>query len=268
MVVRTNDGVKRFLRVFGVIIFSAFCARADSIPDQEGSEILCSGPAFVYTHDVRQSGVDPHLYISGDAGLVVETGVAYASFYTDATNRGDEAVYEYRFTAEPGAVFGDVTIHSRATIYINSGSVTGEYRIEDGPWVTFFFQDTSGNVQSADVIENVHAARLSVRYRVQRLYSVYEVYVQLFRSSGTNPGEPGDFAFRAEGTVINNADCHRANIAGADVFIDLADFAALAADYGLTQAGLTGDIDGDTSCGPADLAWLGAWWLCDCYMIQ
>ena len=241
--------------------------QAESIPDQSGHDIVCSGPNFTYSHDVRQHGVDSYLAISGDAGFIIETGNPYASFYTDTTKSGGTAVYEYSFVAEPEKVFGDVSVASRASIYENGNIVIGEYKIGDGSWTEFLLLNETADIRPIDIIENVHDSHINIRYTLSWANAYWAGGVQLFRSWGPAPGQPGDFVFSLSASVVNDADCHKADLAGEvgeDVLIDLADFSILASDFGLTEADLAGDIDGNGSCDLADLKWLAEYWLCSC----
>ncbi len=237
------------------------------ISDQPGYNIVCTGPTFTYQYDVRQHGVDTNLAIWGDAGFVEEDNYpdAAASFYTDSSKGGTPAYFQYSFVAETGTVFGDVSVSSLARIFSNACSVTGEYKIGDGSWVQFLLLTSSGTAQPVDVFENIHDSHFSVRYTVSWINTPYSEHVQLFRSWGPEPGQPGSFAFTFSASLVSDADCHKANLIGDTVWIDVADFAVMAADYGLSGSGLAGDLDGSGSCDLADLQWLADYWLCDCY---
>ncbi len=253
-----------------MVLMGCFCgvgSQAVSIPDQAGQDITCTGPTFTYQHDVRQHGVDTNLTISGDAGFSAETSTpgALASYYTDTTKFNNTAVYTYSFVAESGKLLGDVSIASQAYVHLDAGTVTGHYRIDEGGWIPFLSLTASGNIRPIDAIENVHGSRFTIRYTVNWNYGSWPDLVQLFRSWGPAPGQPGDYAFTFTASVITDTDCHRADIAGDDLFIDLADFAVLASDYGLTESGLRGDIDNNGTCNIADLHWLAGKWLCHCY---
>ncbi len=260
--------IRVFLFCFGVGCLYALCGYSASIPDQPGQDILCSGPLFTYQHDVRQHGVDVNLKITGDGGFTEESGVAYASYYTDAYSNHTAAVYEYSFVTQPGEFFGDVRVATRAFILRNAGTISGHYRIGDGPWIEFLFERYSGDYRPVDVLENIHASRISIRYSLDRNnYQPWEGDLQLFRSSHPDLNHPGDYAFTFEAEIVTDTECHTADLAGAfgDAWVDWADFAALASDYGLTGSGLAGDLDGNETCDAGDLQWLAAQWFCDCY---
>lgn len=268
-VVQGVEGVMKgsvFLLLIVVGYFCGVVSQAASIPDQPGQDITCTGPRFTYQHDVRQHGVDTNLMISGDAGFVEETGTVYASYFINTVKYSSTAVFQYSFVAEPGAVLGEVSVASRAFVHLNAGTVTGDYRIGEGDWVPFLSLTTSGDIRPIDVIENVYTSRFTIRYTVSWSSGSYQDHVQLFRSSSSAPGQPGDYAFTFTASVITDIDCQSADIAGDDLFIDFTDFAALVSDYGLTESGLMGDIDNNGTCNMADLQWLASQWLCNCYM--
>ncbi len=260
---------KMFLCVF-VFGFGSIAVAVTVTLDLESrasQDIVCYGPAFTYQHNFRQYGDDPHLGVSGDAEFVEEdTTGAYASYYTETNKLGDLAVFQYDFVAEQGALLDDVSIASRAYVHMDAGTVTGRYSVDGGPWIQFLYLDTySDDIRPVDEFENVHGNRFTIQYTVDWNYGNWENLVQLFRSSNSITGQPGDYAFTFTASLITNVDCDKADIAGDDSFIDLADFAAMAFDYGLTESGLVGDIDGSGSCDLADLQWLAEKWLCDCY---
>lgn len=257
--------MRSFCFVLAVCCFFNVIIMADPIPDQPGQNIICSGPQFTYQHDVRQHGIDTNLMISGDAGFVEETGTIYASYYTDTSKAGEGAVFQYSFVAESGTVLGDVSVASRANIFSNACSIVGQYRIGEGSWVDFLVLNTSGEIRPVDVFEDIHDSHFTVRYLVNWINTPWKEHVQLFRSSSGAPGLPGDYAFTFTASVITDIQCHRADLAGDNLFINLADFAVLVSDYGLMGNDLAGDIDGNGSCDFSDLQWLADRWQCNCY---
>lgn len=258
---------KRLIVSFIVVVSKVSLALTVSTPiiPQAGQDIICSGPNYTYQHDVRHHGVDNNLTISGDAALVVESDNVYSSYYTDRTKGGSPAVYQYTFVAESGAVFGDVSVASRANIFSLACSIAGEYKIGDRAWTNFLTLTTTGETRPIDFFENIHSDHFSIRYRVDWIDAYYSEHVQLFRSTNPQLNQPGDFAFTFEASLVTDANCHKANLIGDNIFIDLADFATMANDYEQTGNDLLGDIDGNGTCDIADLQWLAMYWLCDCY---
>ena len=247
---------------------------AEIIPAQDGNEIICTGPVFVYSHDTHQHGVDVNLKISGNAGFIAETLAASGSFYIDTVSKNNRpAVFDYTFVTEPGAVLGDVFVSSRATIFRNAGDITGHYRVGDetNPWIEFLnFDGRSGvtDIRPIDKFENIHDSRITIRYSLNRYgYEPWDADVQLFRSVGPlpNPGQPGNFAFNFTATLTTDIEAHKADLAGDDLFIGMADFEVLAGDFGQTGPDLAGDINGDEKCDIFDLLYLAGYWMYDCY---
>ncbi|AQT67827.1 hypothetical protein STSP2_00978 [Anaerohalosphaera lusitana] len=252
--------------LFSLSYCTSFAAtHVTPITDQPGSDIICTGPAYTYQHDVRHHGIDTNLAISGDAGFVVETDNPYASFYTDTSKGGDPAVLQYTFVAEQGALLADVTVTSLARIFEIGSSITGEYKIGTSEWIQFLSLTTGGTAHPVDEFKNVHDTTFSVRYTIDRTTAYWSNTAQLFRSWGPEPGQPGDFAFTFTASIITDPNCSLADIQGNDAFVNFDDFAALAAEYGQTAEELISDIDKSGTTDIDDLLLLAQSWLCNCY---
>jgi hypothetical protein len=174
------------------------------IDNQVGTPIHCAGSTFVYTYNPRAQGPDATPTITGDAGFMDEYGGVYASFFGDVTTDGDPVSITYTLVAEGNQQFGTVSVSSRAAIFHSSGTITAEYRVDGGDWTSIFNYVENGDYRSVDELIDVGGSTLELRYRMARTtgtYSPYSDQLQLFRSSGLQIGEEGDFTFRIEGTL-------------------------------------------------------------------
>ncbi len=182
-----------------ICLLLASIVRAAALPNQTGNTIIFSQlGSFNYTHDMRESENDLNATLSGDVGMIIEDPI-YATFYTDSTYNGDDALITYNFAAGANKYISDITIHSRVDIY-GGGSITGYYRIDGGTWNQMFSHSGYINQDLENTYTDIEASTFDVYYRIDRYGSSAEETVQLFRSSG-EIGSPGSFQFLVTGTI-------------------------------------------------------------------